>query len=211
MTRLGSLISCAALGMSVALLGCGSSGSTSGGDILDVIPRDNTISGWTVDPASTNVGAGKVAALATTEDEATNTPVLGLDGAAHAFYKNPAYTPTTFALQNYVNSTLNAPDGYTLALYVMQMSSAAAAAGLYSYLLTSGEAFYKVTWEEPTTPLVGTQSRITNTGSTWWINFYKGVYYVEIQLNSDGGGTGPTSTAAKKAALDFAVPLASGM
>jgi hypothetical protein len=164
-----------------------------------------------VDTDSTNVGAGEVAALATTEDEATYFPVLGIDGAAKPFYENPVGAPTNFALQNYVSSTLNAPDGYTLLLYVMQMPSPAAAAGLYSYLPTSGEPFYKKTWEEPTMPLVGAQSRIINTGSTWWINFYKGVYYVEIQLSSNGGGTGPTSTAAKSAAIDFATTLASGM
>jgi hypothetical protein len=258
MTRLGSLISCAALGFGVTLLGCGSTGGssgstssqggssgstggssgstggssgstggssgsggmggTSGGGILDVIKLNNAKVGpdWTVDTDSTNVGAGEVAALATTEDEAENTPVLGQDGAAVAFYENPIGAATLFALQNYVNSTLNAPDGYTLLLYVLQMPSAAMASGLYSYLPTSSAPFYypfyHVTWEEPTTQVVGVQSRISNTGSTWWINFYKGVYYVEIQLSSSNmSTTNSSSTAAKSAAIDFAKNLASGM
>src|SRR5664279_4982916 len=133
MTRLGTLISCAVFGVGAALLGCGSSGSgggaggtgvggAGGGEggvgggtsagILDLIPRDNTIPDWTVDPANTNVGAGKVAATAA--DENTATVDLGLDGAARPFYENSVGVPTTLAVQGYVNSKLIAPAVYSM-------------------------------------------------------------------------------------------------
>jgi hypothetical protein len=177
MTRLGSLVLCAGFGLGVALVGCGSS-TSSGPSVLDLVPRDNTVSGWTVDPSDTNLAKGKVAATATTQDEATTG--LSLDGASEPFYKG--FAPVIFAMQNYVNTSMNAPDGYNLKLFIVQMTSADQAASLYATVIT--DSLYTAnTWQDPTSPLVGTGSRITDTGNDWWINFYKGVYYVQVLMS----------------------------
>jgi hypothetical protein len=139
-----------------------------------------------------------------------------MDGGAMGFYANPDGAPTTAAVQDYVNATLIAPVVYQMQVWVMQMPSATAASGLYAYLPSPActEPFYKVTWEEPTSPMVGTQSRIINPGTQWWINFYKGTYYVELFLASDDGNIstmGSSTTAAKAAVIDFATKLAAKM
>jgi hypothetical protein len=227
MTRLGSLFLCAMFGMGVALHGCGS-GSSSGGtggsgvggssgggaggqnSALDVIPRDNTIPGWTVDPAS-SVTAGKVAVTATT---AKTTEDL-IDGAAADFFAAP-YAPTLFAWQNYVSSTVtDAPNGATVMLYILQMPSADQASGLYTSLRSASLYTRKngtpEDWVDPTSPLVGTDSRIQDTGDHWWINFYKGNFYVEVSFGPSAGPAPdftPGNTATKAAAFAFATAIA---
>jgi hypothetical protein len=194
MIRLGSLLFGAMLAMGAGLVGCSGGGGGGGGgtggttpkDILDLVPRSNEISNWTVD-SNNPTTASVVAKTATTE-----VAVEGLiDGAAADFFADP-YTPTNFAWQNYVNTTLpDAPNGATLPLYIIELPSAEQAAGLYASLRSVSLYTRKVgtpdDWQDPSTPLVGTGSRIQNTGDTWWINFHKGNYYVEVNLNPSQG------------------------
>ena len=230
MTRFGSLFLCTALGLGGALVGCGSStpsggaggaggggaGGGTSGSVLDVIPQDNTVSGWLVDTSSTNAAAGEVAATATTEEQATTG--LGLDGASEPFYAG--FTPVIFAMQNYVNTSLDEPgcataafpDCHALMLFVVQMSSADQAASLYTSVLSS-QLYAAGTnpWETPTTPLVGTNSRIDDTGTQWWINFYKGIYYVQVKMTPSYATTANTADQSKAEALRFATAVASKM
>jgi hypothetical protein len=187
MARLGSLIFCAIL--SAGLLACGGSSSTpTSKSALDLVPRDNTVSGWTVDPNNGKT-AGKVAATATTEQGVVDL----VDGTAEEFFADP-FTPKMFAWQNYVNPTLippnstdnYAPDGATANLYILEMPSADQASGLYASLV--GLPLYaRKPWQDPTTPPVGTGSRIQNSGTDWWINFYKGNFYVELKVTPSQG------------------------
>ncbi len=231
MTRLGSLISCAVFALGAALTGCGGGGSSggtggsisgtggSGGggaggqnadsgsapSVLDLIPQDGAIAGWTVDPSNSKT-AGKVAATATTE---IDTEAL-IDGAAADFFAAP-YTPTIFAWQNYVNANVtDAPDGAFVTLYILQMPTAQQASGLYTSLL-GASLYVGKTWTEPSSTLVGTDSRIADTGDHWWINFYKGNYYVEVSLGPSAGPAPdftPGDEATKAAAFAFATAVA---
>jgi hypothetical protein len=181
MTRFGSLTLCAIL--SAGLSACSSSSSNG---TLDLVPRDNAVPGWTVDQSNAKT-KGMVAATGTTE------PVVEglIDGAAADFFAAP-YAPKLFAWQNYVNPTLvqptagYAPDGATASLYIIEMPSADQASGLYASLL-SVSLYTRREWQDPTTPAVGTGSRIQNTGTDWWINFYKGNFYVEVKVTPSQG------------------------
>ena len=231
MTRLASLLFCATLVLDATSVGCGggSSGGTGGGSggagggsggtggsssITDLVPVNNTIAGWTVDSSNSKT-AGQVAALATNVIDTTNL----IDGAAADFFAAP-YSPVTFAWQNYLNASLESPippsaggPGATLKLYILQMPSAAQASGLYASLL--GDNYYASTWTDPTSPTVGTKSRITDSGTDWWINFYKGVYYVEVRMSPSFGpadaGYPPSDPTLEAAAMDFAVAVAAKM
>jgi hypothetical protein len=212
MTRVGSLISCAVLG--AAFLGCGSNASSgnSGGpaNTLDVVPKDSEIAGWKIDTSNSKT-AGKAAATATTQLDTEDL----IDGASADFFAAP-YTPNMFAWQNYVNASVtDAPSGATMTLYVIQMPTAAQASGLYAALRGASLYTRKVgtpeDWTQPSSPLVGTDSRIQDTGDHWWINFHKGNYYVEVSL---GPSAGPApdytigDTATKAAAFAFATAVA---
>jgi hypothetical protein len=204
MTRLGSLVFCAVSVMGIAFHGCGGDssgggtggsgvgGTVSGGGALGtggagsglggtgvveaIIPRDNTVTGWVVDPSEPKV-AGKVAAIATTQTAAVDY----IDGGADPFY-SASFTPSVFAWQNYMNSTVNPPDGYTVKLYVLQLPSVAQATALYDSLIDGTHSLYSTnTWAD-TSPVIGDRARITNSGTDWWINFRKGVYYSEVRL-----------------------------
>jgi len=207
MTRFGSLILCATLG--AALVACGSNstggeggaggasggaggaagsgnGGASGKTILDLVPRDNDVPGWTVNPANTKT-KGKVAVTAT--DQATTEGFI--DGASADFFKAPL-TPVMFAWQSYINTTVAsapvAPDplGVKVELYILQMPDAGQATSLYTSLLDA-ELYAKWTWTDPSSPAVGDKSRVTNAKDTWKINFIKGVYYVEVSLTPSYG------------------------
>jgi hypothetical protein len=192
MIRLGSWFFCATFVSGAALLGCGGGGGGGGGGssgaktAQELVPRDNTISGWTVDPDNSKT-AGMVAATAT---NALDTEAL-IDGAAADFFRSPS-TPVEFDWQNYVNSSVtDAPDGATVVLYVLQMPSETQASGLYAALRSASLYTRKQgtsdDWVDPSSPLVGTDSRVQNTGDTWWINFYKGIFYVEVNLTPSQG------------------------
>jgi hypothetical protein len=211
MTRLGSLILCAML--SVELLACGSSG-TSTKDPLDLVPLDNAVSGWTVDQDSSKT-PGARAMTAATKTEAIDL----IDGGAEPFFKAP-FTPTLFVWQNYINSTLPAappPTGAAVVLYIVQMPSADQASGLYAALLQeseySGQKGTPDDWQ-PTSPPLGTESRIEDTRTAWWINFRQDVFYVEVML-SPSYGPPPDYRVSdpdlKQEALRFAQAVASKM
>jgi hypothetical protein len=223
MTRLSSMFFCAICVAGVALVGCGGGSNGGGGGIgggggggaggsapaslLDLVPRDNTISGWVVD-SSISKTAGQVAATATTEKDVTDL----IDGAAADFFAAP-YSPQNFAWQNYVNASLPSPlgatTGSTMKLYILQMP-AGQPCNLYTSLLNV--ALYKSnTWTDPTSPAIGTKSRITDSGTDWWINFCKGNYYVEARLSPSYGAAPDYAVAdatQKQAAMDYAVAIA---
>jgi hypothetical protein len=164
------------------------------------------VANWTIDPDST-VTSGVVAATATTEGAVEGF----IDGAAADFFNG--FTPAQFAWQNYVNTTLptsDAPTGATAALYVLQMPDAAQASGLYASLL-SANLYSGKTWVDPSSPVIGSRSRIADTGDHWWINFYKGNFYVEVNLSPSAGPKPdytPSLQSTKAAAIAFAQAIA---
>jgi hypothetical protein len=186
---------------------------TDGGStwILDLVPRSNSIPGWMVDPTNLRT-SGQIAAVATTEMDAESL----IDGAASDFFTGPA-VPTTFVWQNYYDpslpSAMGGPGGSTLSLYILKMPSAAQALTLYTSLRQS-TLYAGNDWSDPTSPLVGARSRITDSGTDWWINFCKGSYYVEVRMTPSYGPPpdyAPSDAAQKKAAMDFASAIAARM
>jgi hypothetical protein len=163
-----------------------------------------------VDPNNPQT-AGKVAATARTELETENL----IDGASAVFFADP-YMPLTFAWQNYVSTTVTdapAPNYATVSLYVLQMANAEQASGLYTSLLTA-PLYSGRTWIEPSSPLIGTDSRIADTGDRWWINFYKGNCYAEVSLSPSYGpppNYTPGDPSTKTAAMTFSRAMASKM
>ena len=183
MTRFGSLVFCATLG--TGLLACGGGGGTSTKDPMDLVPLNNTVSGWTVDPDNPKT-AGQVAATGAGE---MGTEAL-IDGGAENYFQEPNI-PTTFVWQNYVSSTLSAaPEGAKVKLYIFELPSAAQAQGIYTAILQRPSHAARTgmpgDWE-PTTPTVGTESRIQDTATQWWVNFHQGVLYVEVLLDPSYG------------------------
>ena len=225
MTRLGSLIFCATIGMGAVLLSCGggssggsggSGGSAGGGaggtagaggtDVVSaIVPGDNKVRDWVRDPSEPKV-ANMVAAIATTKTAAVDL----IDGGADPFYAST--TPNVFAWQNYINTNFKPADGssgYLLKLYVLQMPSAAQATSLYTSLLDGTHSLYSSNANPWVTmsPAIGDEARIVNSLTDWWINFRKGVYYCEVRLtyseSSDAVG--------KQQTIDFATAVAANM
>jgi hypothetical protein len=220
MTRLGSLVLCATLG--AGLLACGGGGKDTSTDTstststststaknpLDIIPADGDIPGWTVDKSASkdpNARAMTATSLA---------GVINLiDGGAEPYFM-PPYEPKMFLWQNYMKKPLAVagPDGAYVKLYMLHMTSAEQAAGLYPQLLTTSEYGRKVGTEDdwkPTDPTLGTKSRIQDTGTQWWVNFYKDVFYVEVLLDpSFGADMVPKNAELKQEALNFAKAMA---
>jgi hypothetical protein len=238
MNRLSSLYFCATLVMSAALVSCSSSGGGSGGgtgggsggasggasggtsgslSLSDLVPKDNEVKDWTVDVDHNKSGdANPTSANACGDCSKTNSSAIAclIDGAANPYCLS-SYTPKLFLWQNYVNETLSSvPNGATLSLYAIQYPSAEQASGIYSAVLTTSEYSRKQgtsdDWQ-PTSPVLGTNSRIQDTGSQWWINFYKDTYYIEIVVDPS---TGPAPDYAagnvdtKNEALRFAKAIA---
>jgi hypothetical protein len=224
MTRLVPLVFCAALGLSA----CGSSINDSSTDTttstttdtststttsttkdpLEVVPVDNEISDWLVD---------KAAAKDPNERAMTATTLAGVinlvDGGAEPFFMDP-YKPKMFLWQNYTNKTLAVagPDGAYVKLYILYMPSAEQASGLYSALLTTSEYGRKAgtpdDWQ-PTEPTLGTESRIQDTGTQWWVNFHKDEFYIDFILDpSFGTDFEPHNPDLKQAAVRFGQELA---
>jgi hypothetical protein len=200
----------------------GSSGGGAGGssstafDPLSLVPRNNDVSGWTVDSSVTKSGSAP-AKTASNEKEAVDM----IDGGAAPFYRAP-YSPKFFMWQNYANETLPAappPTTGSLMLYILQMPSEDQAKGLYADLVkVDGTDYTRLAgtdkdWKAPAQPL-GTESRIQDTGAQWWINFYKGVYYVEVMLFPSYGPKPdytPSDPTLRDEALRFAKAVASKM
>ena len=214
MTRVGSLISCAVLG--AALLGCGSNASTGGATgALDLVPKDNAVPGWKIDNSNAKLVNGTATATTQADTESL------IDGASAEFFAAPN-TPVLFVWQDYLNTTISTadtstgapnqffPKGATLTLYVIQMPNASQASGLYTSLV-KGNLYSGKTWTDPSDPKVGDGSRIADTGDHWWINFYKGNYYVEVSLGpsySPPPDYTPGNTANRAAAFTFATAVA---
>lgn len=198
--------------------GGGSSGSASSQNPVDLIPVDNTVSGWTIDTSS-NVDQSPKPMTATTKEEGGGF----IDGGIDPFYSD-GFTPKLFIWQNYKNASLpdapvdkDNPLGATLYIYVFQMPSADQASGMYKNLLTYSKYTRKQTetsngWEDPTDPKVGDKSRMQDSGSDWVVNFTKGVFYVEVFLTPSNGPSPdftPGNANLKKEALRFAQAVAS--
>lgn len=201
----------------------GAGGNTAGGggssssskNPVDLAPIDNTVSGWTVDRSANKDHPGSLDPMtATTKEGASNVE----DGAGSLFWEipndtAPAYTPKVFLVQYYVNSSLaSAPPaegGATVKLYILEMPSADQASGLYTGLLPKSR-YSRKAWD-PTTPLLGTESRIQDTNTDWFINFYKGVFYVEVLLTPSTGPQPdytPGNAETKQEAIRFAQAIA---
>ncbi len=184
----------------------GTSGTdTSAKDPLDLVPVDGTVSGWTVDVEHNKGGSAEPMTGATAQEAEAL-----IDGAAAPFYKAP-YTPKEFIWQNYVNNVLPAaPQGSYVVIYILQMPSADQASGLYAALLQESE-YTGHDWQ-PTSPPLGTESRIEDTVTAWWINFHQDVFYVEVMLTPSYGPP-PDYTISdpdlKQEALRFAQAIAS--
>jgi hypothetical protein len=216
MTRLGSQISCIALVLCAALLGCGSNAKSGGASsALDLIPASNAVAGWKTDNSNFNLANGP--ATATTQ---LATQAL-IDGASADFFAAP-YAPVLFAWQNYLNTSIATadttngtpdgqfPNGAAVTLYVLQMPSAAQASGLYGSLVNAS-LYAGKNWTEPSSPKVGTDSRIADTNTNWWINFYQGDFYVEVSMGpsySPPPDYTPGNAVNKAAAFAFATAVA---
>jgi hypothetical protein len=216
MTRVGSLTSYAVLG--AALLGCGSNASTGGATgALDLVPKDNAVPGWKIDNSNSKLANGP--ATATTQIDTENL----IDGASADFFAAPN-KPVLFVWQNYLSTTISTadtttspptpdqqfPKGATVTLYVIQMPSASQASGIYASLVLAN-LYSGKTWTDPSDPKVGDGSRVADTGDHWWINFYKGNYYVEVSLGpsySPPPDYTPGNTANRAAAFAFAAAVA---
>jgi hypothetical protein len=186
----------------------GTGGSTAARNPLLLVPLDNEVPGWVVDRESAR-DPNQRAMTATNLTEATNL----IDGAAEPYYVGPNI-PKMFLWQNYLNPTLSAPEGSRVSLYIFVMPTAAQAKGLYTALLQFSEYRRRTgtpdDWQ-PTVPVIGTESRMEDTGTQWWINFYKDVYYVEILLDPSYGPPPEYligDPAAQQAALRFAQAIA---
>jgi len=206
MSRFGSLILCATLG--AGLLGCGNK-ATSPKDPVSFVPLDNAVSGWTVDSAHNKNGSAQPM-TATTKEQAEGL----IDGAAAPFYK--VYTPKEFVWQNYVNGSLPAappdpnanPEGATVVLYIWEMPSADQAGAIYTALLQESE--YAGNWQS-TSPTLGSESRIEDTITKWWINFHQDVFYVEVFFSPSFGPAPdytPSDPDLKNEAMRFAQAVA---
>lgn len=175
---------------------------------LDLVPLDNEEPGWLVDKEHSRDPSQR-AMMATNYTETVNL----IDGAAENFYTAPNI-PRLFLWQNYLNPALSPPDGAMVRLFILVMPSAAQAKGLYTAILEKAEYTRSLgtplDWQ-PTTPTIGTESRIQDTGAQWWINFYKDVYYVEVLLDPSFGPPPDYvlgDPATKQAALGFAQAIA---
>lgn len=219
MTRFGTLIFCATLGVSAALLSCGGggdngTGGTGGGGtggggstglggidaVRAIMPASNEVKDWVMDTSDTAMANGP--ATATTMKGAVDL----VDGGADSWWSS-TFTPNVFGWQNYKNAVVNPPDGYTLKVYVLQMPSAAQATALHEAMMDGAHQLYtnpSVTWEDAS---VGDKARLANTLTDWWMNFRKGAYYCEMRLNYSE----KTDLVGKQQTIDFAKALAAKM
>jgi hypothetical protein len=207
MNRLSLLIVCMTLG--AGPLACSSSGGggTTAKGPLDLVPASNAVSGWSVD-VSRNKNGNETPMTATDLKSVTGL----IDGGAESYFVDD-YAPKLFVWQNYKNSSLSAaPDGAMVDLRVVEYPSAEQAAGLYTAVLPLGD-YARREWE-PTSPTMGTASRIQDTGGQWWINFHQGVFYIEVVLDPSTGPAPdflPGNADLKAEAMRFAQAVAGKM
>jgi hypothetical protein len=192
----------------------GASGGTSGGSgALSVVPADKEISGWAVDVAASKNKDGTPATAFKCDQDAAS-PLdpdlisMVIDGGATPFCLE-SYRPKLFVWQTYANTGLStAPDGAQISLYVIQYPTVEQATGLYSAVLKTSEYSRKEGTPDDWKPsTMGTESRIQDTGSQWWINFHQDVFYIEVML-SPSYGPAPEYTPADAALKDETVRFA---
>jgi hypothetical protein len=200
MTRLGSLISAPC-------------GGTSAG-IQDVIPRDNTIPGWTVDTASTNKSGSARWPVLRQPTKPTATVDCGMDGAAVPFYENPAIGAPTFGRAGLREFHAQCASRVYHELYVMQMPSATAASGLYAYLPSPDSKLRR-----------STRSPGRSRPAPWWVHNLESSIPVrrggsistrarttsKFFLSSDDSSTWEARHGCQGGGIDFATKLASKM
>jgi hypothetical protein len=181
-------VSCG-LAFGAGLAGCGSSDSkgsdSTNVDIATLVPGNNKISGWTVNPNG-RFTQGQVL-IFHSGSEATEKE----DGSAEPFYKE-GHQAVVMALQNYIDSSSN-----NVGLRIAQMSSAADCQWLYTDILTNSA--YGGQWED--TDVGGDKGRINDTN---YVNACKGPYFVAV-LPDD------SSSASKDPALNFARAVIQGI
>jgi len=174
-----------------------------------LVPLDNTVSGWLVDQSSSKTPGARAMTAATLKE------AIGLiDGGAEPFYLAP-FAPKMFLWQNYVSTAVpKAPDGAHVSLRILQMPSKDQAQQLYTALLQQSDYARKAgtsdDWQ-PTSPPMGTESRIQDTTSQWWINFHDDVFYVEVLLDPSTGPAPdytPGDTDLKQETIRFAKVVA---
>jgi hypothetical protein len=196
----------------------GAGGGTSAAqDAVSVAPADKEVSGWAVDlKASKNKDGKPMTAFKCDEDSTNPTDPdlisMLIDGGATPFCVD-SYRPKLFVWQNYTNGSLpSAPDGAVMSLYVLQYSSTEQATGLYTAVMKLSEYVRKQGTAEDWQPsTMGTESRIQDTGSQWWINFHKGPFYVEVMLDPSYGPAPdftPADAKLKEEAVRFAKAIA---
>lgn len=161
--------------------------------IANLVPKSNEISQWTIDP-SQRLTASVPAATASHAVEAEAL----IDGSAAAFFTQP-FT-ANLAWQNYIKQGV-----YTVDLHLWEMPTAAQAKDIYSVLVNQYPLYLNNTW----TPIngLGDEARICNTGTTWWINTYKGKYFVEVNLNKLPNGSEESDTTGREEVKAFATEL----
>jgi hypothetical protein len=168
-------------------------GGTTAKTIEDVVPKANDIPGWIINSSIPST-SGQLAAFGKTKEKAEAL----IDGSAAAFFK-PPYS-SVLAWQNYTNS-----NGYAVDLHVWQMTSSTLAAALYAELAKDYPLYSNNTWT--VVAGLGDEARITNTGTTWWINFQKDAYIVEISLDKPPLGSEETDTVGRDVAKAYANEL----
>jgi hypothetical protein len=207
MKRTSLLVFCMTLGAGALACSSGSDGGKSPKDPLDLVPASKAVSGWEVD-VSRNKNGNEQPMTATDLKEVTGL----IDGGAEAYFVE-SYAAKLFVWQLYTNDSLPAaPDGASIDLRVVEYPSADQAAGLYEAVVPLGD-YARREWE-PTSPAMGTASRIQDTGSQWWVNFYQGTFYVEVVLDPSTGPAPdylPGDTDLKAEAIRFAQAVAGKM
>jgi len=187
-----------------------STSTTSTKGALELVLVDNDVPGWKVDRSANKGGTAQPMSGVTKLD------VEGLiDGGASPFFNAPNI-PKLFVWQNYINTTLPAaPDNALIYVYILEMPSAALAKGLYTAVASLSEYSRRSGTSEDwkaVTPSLGTESRIQDTSSQWWINFYQGVFYVEVVMSPSAGPAPdylPSDIDLKNEAIKFARAIAS--
>ena len=168
-------------------------GGTAAKTIEDLIPKANDIPGWNLDSTNPKT-AGKLAAFGKTKSEAESL----IDGSAAAFFTAP-YT-SVLAWQNYTNA-----NGYSVDLRFWQMPSVALATSLFTELAANHPLYKNNTWTALTG--LGDEARLTNTGTTWWINLRKDAYITEITVDKPPSGSEESDTTGRDVAKAYAAEL----
>lgn len=139
-------------------------------DITTLVPQNNEVSGWTVDPA---FGAVRSANNYT---DAANLP--GLDGAVDPFFSDAAPNAVAVAWENYLNGTLK------LDYRLWQMASATDCKGIYDALVRIDSQTASLTWS--TLSAIGDMARLSYAGGIARVQACKNAYYAQAMISGTG-------------------------